>query len=39
MFMTIQEFVLVLKHRGMYGIRIKALLGRTAIDAPTINVR
>lgn len=25
--------------RGMYGIRIKALLGRTAIDAPTINVR
>ena len=25
--------------RGMYGIRIKALQGRTAIDAPTINIR
>ncbi|CAH3185743.1 unnamed protein product, partial [Porites lobata] len=25
--------------KGMYGIRIKALLGRTALDAPTISVR
>ncbi|RMX48106.1 hypothetical protein pdam_00002687 [Pocillopora damicornis] len=25
--------------RGMYGIRIKALLGRTALDAPTVNIR
>ena len=30
---------LLLFCRGMYGIRIKALLGRTALDAPTINVR
>lgn len=25
--------------KGMYGIRIKALLGRTSLNAPTINVR
>lgn len=25
--------------RGMYGIRIKALLGRISLDAPTVNVR
>ena len=25
--------------RGMYGIRIKALLGRISLDAPTVNIR
>ncbi|XP_044184398.1 structural maintenance of chromosomes flexible hinge domain-containing protein 1-like [Acropora millepora] len=25
--------------KGMYGIRIKALLGRISLDAPTVNVR
>ena len=25
--------------RGMYGIRINALLGRISLDAPTVNVR